>query len=291
MNEKSTFIDSQFKSAPSKHLARQKHTHLAAQWALRFPEVGFDAKTGNPYSGKVVVMDEGHHLTRPNRIYQDQLDRLRRYVESATNTTFVNCTGSMEADSAADPRALLDAVKGEANRQLSDEGFLSSHHKRGASFPLQLPAPCADGVYSDQVQRQVIVYGELTGVSLVRYVYQAIKLHKEGKANETLANYTNMYVYSGSAGQPSCKQTLLHNPDSRPKFGPVIKAVVEAAQKQQKGLVMIRRQTGYKALLALMHDAADQHGFGVAECECLGLGFVCCAIGPNPNLKKCGPLF
>ena len=53
----------------------------------------------------------------PNRIYHDQIERLRWYVGSETNMTFVKFTGSMEADSAAHPRA-LDAVKGEANRQL-----------------------------------------------------------------------------------------------------------------------------------------------------------------------------
>ena len=39
----------------------------------------------------------------PNRIYHDQLERLRWYVESDTTTTFVKFTGSMEAGSAADP--------------------------------------------------------------------------------------------------------------------------------------------------------------------------------------------
>ena len=32
----------------------------------------------------------------------------------------------------------------------TDDGFFSCHHKRGASFPLQLPDPCADGVQSLQ---------------------------------------------------------------------------------------------------------------------------------------------
>lgn len=230
-------------------------------------KVGFDTATKNPYSGKVVVMDEGHNLTRPNRLFQGQLDNLRQYMEGATNTVFVSCTGSMEADSSSDPRKLLDAVKGEQNRGLTDEGFLSSHHKRGASFPLQQPAPCADGIYSSQVQSQVTAYTELAGTSLVRYVYQAIKLQKEGKGEESLANYTNMYVYFGSSGQPACRQTLLHNPESRPKFSPVIAAVVEAASRGEKSLVVIRRQTGYKALVALMQHAGEQHGFSVAECE------------------------
>lgn len=234
-------------------------------------QVGFDGQ--NPYSGKVVVMDEGHNLTRPNRLYQVQLDNLREHMEDATNSIFVSCTGSMEADSSSDPRMLLDAVKGKQNRSLTDEGFLSSHHKRGRAFAWQLPAPCADGIYSSQVQSQVTTYAELTETSLVRYVYQAIKLQKEGRGEDALANYTNLYVYFGSASQPACKEILKNNPGSRPKFGPVVSAVVEAAKKREKCLVMIRRQTGYKALLALMQDAAEHHGFGVAEYEKLGLIF------------------
>ena len=206
-------------------------------------------------------MDEGHNLTRPNRLYQTQLDNVRKYVDTATDTIFVCCTGSMEADSS----------KGAEHRHLLDEGFLSSHHKRGANFPLQQPAPCADGIYSSQVQGQVTTYTELAGTPLVRYLYQAIKLQREGKGEETLANYTSMYVYFGTSNQPACKQTLLTNPDSRPKFGPVISAVVAAANKGEKSLVMIRRQTGYKAMLALMKETADQHCFGVAEYERLVL--------------------
>jgi len=44
---------------------------------------------------------------------------------------------------------------------------------------------------SDQVQPQLTFYGELAGASLVRSVYQTIKLQKESQAQETLANYTN----------------------------------------------------------------------------------------------------
>ena len=84
-------------------------------------------------------MDEGHHLVRPNKVYESQLKNLRQYVESARNSVFVSCTGSMEADSSADPRTLLDAVKGIENQAMSDEGFLSSHHKRGLGFPRQIP--------------------------------------------------------------------------------------------------------------------------------------------------------
>ena len=41
-------------------------------------KIGFDDKDGNVYSNKVVIMDEGHHLTRPHPFYHEQLSNLRR---------------------------------------------------------------------------------------------------------------------------------------------------------------------------------------------------------------------
>lgn len=57
---------------------------------------------------------------------------------------------------------MLNVVKGQANGRLSGEGFVFTP-QGGAVFPCA--APCADQVYSDQMQWQVTVYGELTGVS------------------------------------------------------------------------------------------------------------------------------
>ena len=45
-------------------------------------KIAFDPKEGNPYSGKVVVMDEAHHLVRPNRRCREQLQTLRQYRAS-----------------------------------------------------------------------------------------------------------------------------------------------------------------------------------------------------------------
>lgn len=228
-------------------------------------KVGFNPKDPNPYSHKVIVMDEGHHLTRPNKIYEQQLNQLRDYVQKAKGSVFVSCTGSMEADAATDPRMLLDVVKGDVNKHLTDEGFLSSHHKRGQSFPRQSPAPCADGIYSKDVQKNVVTKVELSGLSLVRYVYQAIRLEKEGKPEDSLANYTNMYVFANSSGNASCKETLLADPSSRPKFTAALKAVVESAKKKQKSMIMVERRNGYRALLALLQAEAEKHKFNVAE--------------------------
>ena len=50
-------------------------------------KIGFDAAASsyNPYTGEVVVMDEAHHLTRPHRLYQEQLGNLRGDLSQASN--------------------------------------------------------------------------------------------------------------------------------------------------------------------------------------------------------------
>ena len=80
-------------------------------------KVGFDAVGGNVYCNKLVLMDEGHHLTRPHPFYSTQLNNLRALIYSAHNTVFALCTSTMAEDSVKDPRSLLDAVKGGEERE------------------------------------------------------------------------------------------------------------------------------------------------------------------------------
>ena len=97
--------------------------------------MGFDAKDGNVYSNKILLMDEGHHLTRPHPLYGVQLKKLRELVYRARNTVFVLCTGTMAEDSVRDPRSLLDAVKGHEKKMLNDEGFFEFSPREGPRFP------------------------------------------------------------------------------------------------------------------------------------------------------------
>lgn len=220
-------------------------------------KVGFDGC--NPYSGKVVLMDEGHHLTRPNKLYETQLTQLRDYVNRAKGSVFVSLTGSM-ADSVADPRKLLDVVKGESGEGLNDEGFLSSHHRRGAGFPQQCPGACADGVFGEEIEG-LIHREELRGHSLVRYTYQSIRLHKEERPTDALACYVNMHCAAVATGNQTCRDQLLSLEDCRPKFSAAVEQVVENAGRKEKTLVMVGRRSGFKVMAWLLEEAAKEHGF------------------------------
>ena len=224
-------------------------------------KVGFAG--GNPYNGKVILMDEGHHLVRPSKLYETQLSNLRKLVKAAKNSVFVSLTGSM-ADSASDAGDLLKVVKGIGNEALSDEGFLSSHCRRGASFPTQRPAACADGVLSEECDG-LVHREELAGFSLARYMYQSIKLHREKKPNDGLACYANIHCYMNAVGKATCKHQLMHHDDCRPKFTAAVNDVVAAAKYKQKSMVMVSKRTGYKVMLWLLEAAGKRHKFNVAR--------------------------
>ena len=232
-------------------------------------KIGFDPETAdcNPYSGKVVVMDEAHHLTRPHRLFKSQLENLRGYLGSAKNLSLLAVTGSMVEDSVKDPKALLDAVKGVA-APTCDEGYLSTHNVRGAAFPRQVPTRCADGELNEVVEEDLVQDVELTGASLVRYMYKAIQEKREGAgdAHSNLPNFTNVYVYFGSVKMPACKRAIaIHTGTHAPKFEAVVTQVVEWHRRQEKCVIHIRNRTGGKALFALLEEAGDRHDFSVAD--------------------------
>ena len=233
-------------------------------------KVGFDTKDGNVYSNKIVVMDEGHHLTRPHPLYSTQLRNLRSLMHSARNTVFAVCTGTMAEDSVRDPRSLLDAVKGRDNANLNDEGFLSSYHVRGHGFPKERPQGVADGALTEVVERQLVSHVELTGNALVRYMFNEMKFRKEGhrgkQLDAILANYTNLYCLASSFGNATSKANVMNQTrDWAPKLEQIVDLVAESARKQRKVVVMISRKNGFAALLELVKQRGHIDGFGVCD--------------------------
>ena len=63
-------------------------------------KVGFDKKDLNPYSSKVVVMDECHNLSRPTQKYEEQLGLLREHLNSCERSAVVGFTGTPVGDQA-----------------------------------------------------------------------------------------------------------------------------------------------------------------------------------------------
>ena len=103
-----------------------------------------DGQRCNPFSNKIVLMDEVHNLIAPsdeilrNPRRMQLLRNLRQMLRTAENAVVIGFTATPLSDRADDARGLLDVVKGHRAKALSDEGFVS--------FYMDTPASCFPAV-------------------------------------------------------------------------------------------------------------------------------------------------
>ncbi len=199
--------------------------------------------------------------------FQEQLSNLKKLVYGASNTVLVLCTGTLAVNHKRDARKLLDALKGVRGQQLTDEGFLSSFHVRGSDYACVRPPGVNDGALQG-VETQLATNVELHGTALARYLFQFIRLQRDGKEGKSLdaklANYTNMHLYYASLH--NCLDAILSSPDERaPKLLRAVDLSAAAAGRGEKVVVMAGKRCGFKTLFSLMQHRGQRDGFGVAE--------------------------
>lgn len=123
----------------------------AGSYPERLPRSGgyddFSNGACNPFSNKVVLMDEVHNLVRPSaEILRNprrmlMLQRLRQLLRTAENSVIVGLSGTPLCDVPAEAEALIGLIKGRRGKELSDEGFVSYYMDTPSSvFPRLTPA-------------------------------------------------------------------------------------------------------------------------------------------------------
>ena len=100
----------------------------------------------NPFSNKIVLMDEVHNLVRPsmdilrNERRMLMLQRLRQLLRTAENSVVIGFTGTPLCDVQTESSALLNLIKGRNHHALNDEGFVSYYMDTPSSvFPRVAP--------------------------------------------------------------------------------------------------------------------------------------------------------
>eukprot|EP00930_Biecheleria_cincta_P082500 TRINITY_DN72220_c0_g1_i1.p1 TRINITY_DN72220_c0_g1~~TRINITY_DN72220_c0_g1_i1.p1 ORF type:complete len:1530 (-),score=379.41 TRINITY_DN72220_c0_g1_i1:273-4862(-) len=238
-------------------------------------KVGFDTNELNPYSGKIVIMDECHNLVRPTPVYEEQLGRLRIFLHSSTRTVLAGFTGTPVGNEAKEGRLLLEVIKGEKTKEFqADEGFISSFHARGSDdFPREVPVQgVPDGVLHEGMLGGLIKRHSMHGEALKRYLLKDVEfqitprllLLPEEKRLARLANYCNMHVHYGSYFGKNREHLLANVKDHAPKFHGIAKSV---AKGKEKAVVMLTREMGYKVLLEVLRKTGKNKGFKVATLD------------------------
>jgi len=234
-------------------------------------KIGFDAAELNPYSGKVIIMDECHNLVRPNQIYEDQIGHLRNLLHSATRSVLAGFTGTPVGNDASEGQKLLAIIKGQQAERLSDEGFLSCFHARGSEdFCTEVPVQgIPDGVLHDGMLKDLTTKHSLHGEALKRYLLKEVEFMitprllqlPQEKRLARLSNYCNLHIHYGACHGAKRAALLANVKDHAPKFYGVARAV---AKRQEKAVVMLSRQTGYGTLLEILRKTGRKQGFKVA---------------------------
>mmetsp|Transcript_62984 Transcript_62984/g.111878 ORF Transcript_62984/g.111878 Transcript_62984/m.111878 type:complete len:1385 (-) Transcript_62984:197-4351(-) len=220
-------------------------------------KVGFGKPYSNVYDRKIILMDEVHNLVRSNTRYTEQLETLRKKLSTAENLVLVGFTATPIPNEKSEGRLLLDTIKGELHLGLSDEGFISSFpFKPPHLFPRSSPEGVPDVALTPEVQQELCRTTELCGDSLLAYDLHAREPDVRGKQ---LRVYCNMFCHGSNFhdGKLGCKAELLARPQElAPKLHAVVREVVTPRSGERtKALVLVRRSSGYNALVALMRQA------------------------------------
>jgi hypothetical protein len=215
---------------------------------------------GLVYSNKVVVLDEAHNLVRAKTQFKKQLQELRRQLFEAQDSVVLGFTGTLIPDVVDSGRCLLDTIKGKSAASLGDEGFLASLSvKQPPLFPTVWPRGVPDGELSPELLASLCRKVQLTGEAVKAY---HLKL-AEGCSSTKLQKYCNMASFCTSFHGIHREEMLSRPGDWMPKLAAIASMVGE---RREKAVIMISRQGGYVAMVALMKHVGAQAEppFGVA---------------------------
>jgi len=237
-------------------------------------KVGFDPEEKNPYSRKIVLMDECHNLVRPTVQYAEQLGRLQDHLFTSNGSVLAAFTGTPVGNDALEGRHLLDAVKGNYASGYCDEGFVSSFHARGSSdFPREVPVQqVPDGVLHEGMFPELVIRHSIHGEALKRYLLKEndfmmiprLASLPEEKKDARMANYCNLHVHYGAYHTANRDALLRDVKGHAPKFYAIAKAV---AKRKEKAVILISREMGYKVLHEVLKKTAKKGGFKVATMD------------------------
>eukprot|EP00697_Spironema_sp_BW2_P001256 gnl/Spiro4/11692_TR6169_c0_g1_i1.p1 gnl/Spiro4/11692_TR6169_c0_g1~~gnl/Spiro4/11692_TR6169_c0_g1_i1.p1 ORF type:complete len:1269 (+),score=378.98 gnl/Spiro4/11692_TR6169_c0_g1_i1:59-3865(+) len=237
-------------------------------------KVMWDEECRNPYTNKIVLMDEVHNMTQEKvRVmnWLEKLEALRDMLGSAENAVVVGLTATPCCSSASEAYPLLRAIRGPHHRSPGDsiqnfEGLVSYFNSSPTSvFPRVLPhgtpalaMPHVVQVPLESTNRRVYLEKEteLTARRITGVLSEDTLLSR-------LSNYCTMATYYTRAGLE--RTALIETPRTfASKAFRIAEDVVRHWQTSGgKAVVMLHRLHGWKALCMVVDATARQAGLTV----------------------------
>ena len=186
----------------------------------------------NVYDGKLILLDEAHHLVRGTVAphFERSLARLRHMLRSAQGAHVAFFTAT-PTDEVGDPEPLMGIVRGEPSpdgtrSMCENEGYMSFFDVQGAGFPTVAAAEGRSnsllvGVPGDYRVAEVVPT-ELRSTALARYTAKHIQAKTNSEQDSVtglsatqerrVVPYSNCWVPAQSLAKPGYLKTLLQDP-------------------------------------------------------------------------------
>lgn len=217
----------------------------------------------NPYSNKIVVMDEVHNLIRPPPTYDKRmirkLERLRQALYSADNSVIVGLTATPATKDPQDGEKLLAVIKGRkyANAE-TNEGFVSYFN----TLPTSLYPRTTHGTGGVTVLR-VALLRDNEKKYLEKAKHKVLSQDPDTRIGQIYAtmNYCNMAGYYTQAYYGTFKDRMKKDPAGMAtKLNHIIDDIMS---RDEKCAVLIHRRLGWSCMkvLAQQKDPKNEHKF------------------------------
>jgi superfamily II DNA or RNA helicase len=194
-------------------------------------------KKNNPYSDKIVIMDEYHNLIKPGiETEKNRIKALKKALYKAVGSVITGFT-------ATPVDGVLKQIKGREYKEANDEGFVSYYFGIPKSiYPDVLPGP------PDRVLPYIHLV-QLAGENLKAYDKKRNEYAKKSLGNgvywRKLQNYCNNYTYFSSNLQLQ-KSNIRKDPYS---YCNKLSAIHDlAVGNNQKTVIILHKNHGFTAL-------------------------------------------
>jgi superfamily II DNA or RNA helicase len=216
------------------------------------------------YDDKIVVCDEFHNLVRPApevKPYVKKLNRLAHAFVTARNCSLFGLTATpVETDVKAELQPLLDIIKGHANTNANNEGFLSVYNV--------IPSVMADVATDPTLSLSTVHEVTMQGNNLKKYNSKAKELlrkknTKVSVAMAKLSPYCNASTTYRAMTRGDWMKRLLASPENEATKLAAVVDFIDTLPANEKTVMMMHRTSGLKAMEALLahryHLISHQH--------------------------------
>lgn len=242
---------------------------------------------GNPFSNKIVLMDEFHNLVSPSQDIRKSptrmlmLNMLKEMLRTAKNSVIVGFTATPLVDKDGTAKELLDIIKGKGNEHLADEGFISYFMGSPTpAFPIVVPPPNS---ISDLLIRKVEIENFSSQSERGNLREYRKKEHDESKAL-LRCSLGQHFTHAGSIKimetLKGCQGKLCGEffdveevesgwcPDRVRGYASKLKAVCDdVAMHGGKTLVLVHSMHGFKLMLRLLDAQFPDEVLGYVGCN------------------------